>query len=241
MLVTRALIDAADTIGRLGAIGIEGIAAPLLECVPLHTSLPVPNGFAGLALTSTNALRMLAERQALAPFLGLKVFAVGDKTAAAARAYGFADVVTGGGTLAHLVKAIAAAGDTGPIFYPAARHQSGDLAKELAPFGIMVVTSKVYEMRAAQSLAPEIIDELSAGRLAAALFYSRRTAEIFVGLTENHLGREARTRLGMLCLSEGTAAPLVAARFVRIGLADQPSEEAMMALALSFARDQNAS
>ena len=44
----------------------------------------------------------------------------------------------------------------------------------------------------------------------------------------------------MLCLSEAVAEPLLAAHFVRVGLADHPSEEAMMALALSFARDQNA-
>ena len=42
----------------------------------------------------------------------------------------------------------------------------------------------------------------------------------------------------MLCLSEAVAEPLIAAHFVRVSLADHPSEEAMMALALSFARDQ---
>jgi uroporphyrinogen-III synthase len=45
----------------------------------------------------------------------------------------------------------------------------------------------------------------------------------------------------MLCLSEAIAEPLIAAHFVRISLADYPSEEAMMSLALAFARDQNAS
>ena len=45
----------------------------------------------------------------------------------------------------------------------------------------------------------------------------------------------------MLCLSEAVAEPLIDAHFVRVGLADHPSEEAMMGLALSFARDQNAS
>ena len=44
--------------------------------------------------------------------------------------------------------------------------------------------------------------------------------------------------LGMLCLSENVAAPLIGAHFVRVGLADHPSEEAMLGLALSFARDQ---
>jgi uroporphyrinogen-III synthase len=240
MLVTRALVDSDDTIARLRALGIAGVPVPLLDCVPMHTSLPKPQGFAALALTSANALRMLAQREALAPYLGLKVFAVGDKTAAAAERYGFLDVTASGGTLAHLVREIAAAGLAGPVFYPTARHQSGNLAKELAPFGIMVVTTKVYEMRAAQALPAEIIDGLAAHDFAAALFYSRRTAETFVELTEGRIGRDVRTRLGMLCLSENVAGPLVAARFTRIGLADQPSEEAMMALALSFARDQNA-
>lgn len=240
MLVTRATADARDTIARLDALGIEGVAAPLLDCVPLHTSLPDPKGFSALALTSVNALRMLDERQALTPYLSLKVFAVGERTAAAARLYGFADVVSSGGTLRHLVEEIAAANLAGPVFYPAARHQAGDLAKALAPFGIMAVTSRVYEMRAATALPPDIADGLATQRFAAALHYSRRSAEIFSTLAEP-LSRNIATQLPMLCLSEHVAEPLIAAHFVRIGLADHPSEEAMMALALSFTRGQNAS
>ena len=37
--------------------------------------------------------------------------------------------------------------------------------------------------------------------------------------------RDAAPRLGMLCLSETVAEPLVAAHFVRVGLADYPSED----------------
>ena len=65
--------------------------------------------------------------------------------------------------------------------------------------------------------------------------YSRRTAQTFVSLADRVA---ERSRLGMLCLSEAVAEPLIAAHFVRVSLADHPSEEAMMALALSFARDQ---
>ena len=50
---------------------------------------------------------------------------------------------------------------------------------------------------------------------------------------------KAKAKLGMLCLSESVAAPLIAAHFVRVALADHPSEDAMMGLALSFARAQN--
>ena len=81
-----------------------------------------------------------------------------------------------------------------------------------------------------------LIRRLEDGDISAALFYSRRTAETFVSLTT---GLSARAKLGMLCLSENVAAPLIAAHFVRVALADYPSEEAMMGLALSFARAQN--
>ena len=105
----------------------------------------------------------------------------------------------------------------------------------------MVVTARIYEMRTVAAIPDELLEAIDLGRFAAALFYSRRTAETFVTLTTGRLGRKARTRLGILCLSEQVAEPLIAGHFVRIGLPDHPSEEAMMALALSFARDQNRS
>jgi uroporphyrinogen-III synthase len=239
LLVTRPDPDAAETIARLDALGIEGVAAPLLERAALHASLPDPARLAGIALTSANALRALDERGALRPYLGLRVFAVGEKTAAVARELGFLDIVAAGGTAEHLVREIGAAQPPGPVFYPAARHQSADLAGLLAPLGVDVIVSRVYEMRAAKALAPGIAAGLADGAYAGALFYSRRTAEVFVALAAALIPAAQKSRLGVLCLSEQVAEPLLAAHFVRASLADHPSEDAMMALALAFVRDQN--
>lgn len=241
MLVTRPEPDARETAARLQALEIEPVACPLLEFEPLPTSLPEARGFAALALTSANALRALEARGALAKFTGIRTYTVGERTAAYARAAGFTDVTSAGGALADLAELLAHAKLTGPVFYPAARDPSGDLAKSLAPYGVMVITTQVYAMNAVQSLPLGIREDLVAGEIGAALFYSRRTAETFVKLAGEGLGRSVRTRLGVLCLSETVAEPLVDAHFVRVGLADYPSEEAMMGLALSFARDQNAS
>jgi uroporphyrinogen-III synthase len=238
-LVTRPEPDAAETIARLDALGIEGVSAPLLERAALHASLPDAATVAGIALTSANALRALEERGAIRPYLGLRVFAVGEKTAAVARDLGFLDIVTAGGTAEHLAEEIGAARPAGPVFYPAARHQSADLGTLLAPYGVDVVVSRVYEMRAARALAPAIAAGLAGGAYAGALFYSRRTAEVFVALTAAWIPAAQQSRLGVLCLSEQVAAPLLAGHFVRASLADHPSEEAMMALALAFVRDQN--
>lgn len=239
MLVTRPEPDAQATRERLAALDIDALAAPLMTRQNLPARLPPPNGFAALALTSTNALRALADREALGPFRDTKVFAVGDRTAHEARLLGFTDVVAAEGTLQSLVTAIALARLEGPIFYPAGRHMSGDLAQALAPHGLMVVTVPVYEMVAQSSLPRETASGLKEGAFGAVLVYSRRTAEIFCTLAGPALDGERRRTLPMLCISENVAVPLLESQFSRILLADHPSEEAMMALALAFAREQS--
>jgi len=241
MLVTRPDPDAGETAARLAALDIEAALCPLLSHQTLPTSLPDAAGFAAIALTSVNALRALDERGALAGYTHLPAYTVGDRTAAVAREMGFSTVKSAGGAFGDLVELLAHAGIKGPVFYPAARDQSGDLAKSLAPFGLMVITTQIYAMEAATELPAQILGELEDGSIDAVLFYSRRTAQTFAKLCDGKLSRLSQLELGMLCISEAVAEPLVDAHFVRVGLADYPSEEGMMALALSFARDQNAS
>ena len=236
MLVTRPEPDASETAARLNALDIETVIDPLLIARTLPTSLPPAEGFAALAVTSANALRALRDRGDLSGYLGLPLFAVGARTAETARRLGFGTVTSAGGNMNDLVGLLAAAGVDGPILYPAARQRSGDLGKALAPRGIMVITTSVYDMVPSAGLSETTTAAMTSGALSAALFYSRRTAETFATLAA---GLRDRTKLGVLCLSETVAAPLVAAHFVRVALADHPSEEAMLGLALSFARDQN--
>lgn len=231
MLVTRPEPDASETAARLAALDIDSVVEPLLIAETLTTTLPPAAGFAALAVTSANALRALHDRGEILRLKELPVFAVGDRTAAVARDFGFARVMSAKGSFDDLVALLAKAGIAGPVLYPAARQQAGDLGKALAPHGVMVITTPVYAMNPARQFSRD----LSIEALDAALFYSRRTAETFAALAGN---LRNKARLGMLCLSEAIAEPLIAAHFVRVSLADHPSEEAMMALALSFARDQ---
>ena len=241
MLVTRPEPDASETGARLRALRIAAEICPLLTHQTLHTSLPDARGFAAMAVTSANALRALDERGVLADYRHIRLHAVGNRTAALARSLGFTDVQSAGGTLADLAELLAHAGLGGPIFYPAGRDLTADLAKSLAPYGVMVITTQVYAMSPLPALPETVVAGLGSGGIGAALFYSRRTAATFAALVRDRLDREVHTHLGMLCLSEAVAEPLIDAHFVRIGLADQPSEEAMMGLALSFSRGENAS
>ena len=237
MLVTRPEPDAQSTLSRLTALDIDAVAAPLMVRRTLGASLPPPDGFAAMVLTSANAVRSLVDRGVVAQYAQLPVLAVGDRTAQEAEEAGFGRVSSAAGALNDLVNAIAISKLKGPLLHPTGRHQSGDLAKALAPQGVMVATAKIYDMVAVEALPAEILAALSDGGISAVLTYSRRTAEIFAALAAG-LELSQRRRIAMLCLSEAVAGPLLEAHFHRISLADRPDEDAMMALALAVAREQ---
>src|SRR5690606_24457705 len=90
----------------------------------------------------------------------------------------FATVASADGAFADLVALIARAKLSGPVFYPSARQTSGDLARALAPHGVMVIGAPVYAMHQ----APQFSAGFDMGGLDGALFYSRRTAEAFAAL-----------------------------------------------------------
>ncbi|MDC9822222.1 uroporphyrinogen-III synthase [Devosia sp. ZB163] len=238
MLVTRPDPDASDTAARLEALGIEPVIAPLLIHETLPAELPAPDSVAAITLTSANALRALQEMDAIGRYRELPVYTVGDRTADLAEALGFVMVTSASGAFADLAELLAHARIDGPIFYPHGREVSADLGRSLEPFGKRISGVPVYAMNPVMVLDEVAEAGLASGEIGAALFYSKRTAECFVRLTAG-LARERRMKLGVLCMSEAVAAPLIDAHFVRVGLAEHPDEEAMMGLALSFARDQN--
>ncbi|WP_449393899.1 uroporphyrinogen-III synthase [Devosia riboflavina] len=241
VLVTRPEPDAQASIDRLAALGIEAVATSLLTRAALDFHLPALSGFAALAVTSTNALRALDDKGVLADLQHLPVYAVGDRTAHEARELGFAEVFSAGGTFERLTTMLALARIEGPVLYPAGRHLSGDLAQALVPHGIMVVTATVYDMVAESDFPDDTLVALESGGFDAVMVYSRRTAEIFCTLVGQKLSAAKKRDLALFCLSENVAQPLLGNHFTRVHLADRPDEEAMMSLALAFAREQSGS
>jgi len=235
MLVTRPEPDASETAGKLSALGIDPVVEPLLRYETLPTSLPDPAGFAALVLTSGNALRALHERGVIETYRHLRTYAVGDRTTNAARSLGLTDVISAHGDARDLVAVMADDNLKGPVLYPAARERSANLGKALARHGVMVITAEIYGMTPATGLSPLVRGAIDQGDIAAALFFSRRTAESFIELSADIVGR---TQLSLLCISEAVATPFIKAHFGRVSLSDHPSEEAMLGLALSFARGQ---
>lgn len=240
MLVTRPEPDASRTVARLRALDIAAIAVPMLVRQPLAPDLPDPESFAAMVVTSANALRTLAEANAIARYRHLPLFTVGGKTAGVAAELGFADITSAAGDLATLVEVLAGAGLTGPVFYPAAEQVAGDLQQMLAPSNIGIVTTPIYRMVPVHQMPPAAVAAIKGGQIDAALFYSRRTALGFIAALADQLSAPQRAALPALSLSAAVAEPLVQAGYGQGGVAAQPEEETMMSLALAFARARNA-
>ncbi len=90
MLVTRPQPGADATAARLVALGFEPAIAPLLAVEHLACDLPPPDGLGAVLATSGNAVDAIP-----GAWRGLPLFAVGDATAARARAAGFATAKLG--------------------------------------------------------------------------------------------------------------------------------------------------
>src|SRR5947207_3917349 len=100
-LVTRPRAEAMALAEALAMRGIEAVIEPLLDIRYRDEPAPDLAGVQAVLCTSANGVRALArlsgERQ-------LPLFAVGEASAARARAEGFADVATAGGNVDDLVR-----------------------------------------------------------------------------------------------------------------------------------------
>ena len=81
-------------------MGLEPVVIPLFEVAPMAWQPPDPNVFDAVAMTSANAARYGGVD--LERYKHLRVFAVGEATAQAARSAGFTAVQAGAGTAADL-------------------------------------------------------------------------------------------------------------------------------------------
>src|SRR5262249_41001981 len=133
--ITRARPGADATAARLRTLRIEPVVEPLLEVRALPPAPIDLSGASAIVFTSANAVAAFADRS---PERALRVFAVGDATAKAAREARFKTVLSADGDVAALASALAQRRRelTGPIVYPAAAEPAQDLAGALAEVGL---------------------------------------------------------------------------------------------------------
>lgn len=104
LFVLRPQPGAAETVERAKAVGLDAVAMSLFATEPVDWTPPNAANFDGLLLTSANAVRKAGS--ALGDYRSLKVHAVGESTASAARDAGFTVADSGNGGVDQLVAMI---------------------------------------------------------------------------------------------------------------------------------------
>jgi len=196
---------------------------PLLEVRPLNEPLCLC-GVGALAFTSPNGVAAFAR---LEGGRGLPVFAVGDGTADAALAAGFATVTSAAGDVHDLIALIIARRQdfSGRLLRPGAREPAGDLDSALAACGIEATSCVVYETVATALHANSSeVRKLVSGQLAAVMIHSPRAGRRLASMLDGMTPVPAR----IVCISAAAARPLVAAGCTTV-IAAHPSEAAMLA------------
>ena len=229
VVVTRPQPDADRTARRLAASGYQPLVAPLMAAVPLEADLAGAGDVAALAATSANAL--LALEGELPPLYSrLPFFAVGARTAEAARLSGATQVREGGGSAQDLADLIAAEVPAGSrILYLAGQVRKPDLEKQLEACGLMPLVRETYTVRALDVLPAALADLLRSHEPSVMLHYSRRSAEIAVALATSAGMAKAFLGLSHKALSNDVAEPLQRAGAEDVIVSAQPDEDSLFA------------
>lgn len=157
------------------------------------------------------------------PFRHLPAFAVGGRTAAAARAAGFADVQVGGRDVALLLRRTAEAGHVRLLHLGGRERTLTDV-----PDGLTVETRVVYGADLADRFEEEALAALRSERIDWALLFSARTAGRFAALFD--AAKLRRGALSVATISAGTLA-VAGVGWRQAVAADVPSETGVLAAA----------
>lgn len=232
-LVTRPRQDAAGFAAELARRGIEPVIEPLLT-IRLHPAELELGDVQALLFTSANGVRGFA---ASSGRRDLPALAVGDATAGEARRHGFARVESAAADVASLARLAIArlSPGAGVLLHPAGTSVAGDLAASLAPAGFSVRRAVLYDAEPAGALSPGVVAALRQGDIAAAFFFSPRTAMTFVSLAAAE-APEAAAAMTAYCLSPAVARAVETLGWRALRVAAAPRQAELLA-ALDVAGD----
>jgi uroporphyrinogen-III synthase len=229
VLITRPRGEAEGLETLLAGRGVEAMVEPLIAIHPMRTG-PLPlDGLAALLFTSANGVEAFAAREARRD---LPVFAVGARTAEAARQAGFARVESADGAVEDLARLVRArlTPAAGALLHPCGADRAGDLAGLLAPQGFEFRQAALYEAVAAPRFSGAAIAALRGGLLDAVLLFSPRTAATFVSLARKAGLASACARLDAICLSQAVADAASGVAWRALRVAPRPEQAALLEL-----------
>jgi len=230
LLITRPQEDAGPLAEALARRGHEPLVEPLME---IRAVEPAPalelDGVQAVLLTSANGARALANATKRRD---LKLLAVGDRTAEAAREAGFKEVASAAGDVEALTTLARETLDPGKgkLLHVGGTAVAGDLVGALGAAGFQADRVALYEARPATALSAGTIAALGRGDVDGVLLFSPRSAKTFLDLVKAADLAAACSRLTAFCLSPAVASNLDGVSFRDVRVAERPEQAALLAL-----------
>lgn len=208
LLVLRPEPGSSKTVARAKALGLDAVAIPLFEIEPVAWDCPDADTFDGLLLTSANAARHGGAQ--LRRLDGLPVYAVGEATAASARACGLEVAAVGHFGIEELLRSID----------PALRllHPCGEDRRIPSDPAQRITSVPVYRAKIMETHG------VDAAEGAVALIHSPRAGRRFAELVQD------RASIAIAGISDA-AAEAAGNGWELVEAADRPTDEALLALA----------
>jgi uroporphyrinogen-III synthase len=225
-LATRPREESERLATALAARGIVAVIEPLIEVDFLSGGVDL-RGVQAVLCTSANGVRAFAQ---VSSERRLPLLAVGDATAARARAEGFMGVESARGDAADLARLAACRlrPQDGALLHAAGDVIAGDLVGTLRAHGFSVERRVLYETRPAAALSSGAVTALRSGAIDLALFFSPRTAAIFGRLASAAAVADCCAAIVALSISSAADARLAELPWLERRIAARPNQPALL-------------
>ena len=233
ILVTRPQPDNETTAAALRAKGFGVLLAPMLRFEPVPFQDDAEARYGAVIVSSANALRAIEAHLAGSRLLALPLFAVGERSAEAARHAGFRDVVVAEGNAAALRDLIVASAraktlkKASTLLYLAGADLAGDLAGELGERGFSVMTHTTYRMIPVLRLPQQAVDAFAANGIEAVLHYSRRSVRAFLDAVRAAGVEISALAIPQCCISDAVASIVRDVGATQVLVARSPDESGL--------------
>lgn len=160
------------------------------------------------------------------------VYSVGASTANVAKQVGFHYIRSAAGTVEELFKYIQQSQGNENIecLHICGEDKVGDLSAKLTAKGYPTDELEVYKAVAAEDLSSQSCAGLERGEITSVLFYSPRTADIFLNLILKRQMSTLLKNVTALCLSAEVANKLRLDEWADIKIAQKPTQQHLLAL-----------
>ena len=212
LLITRPEKSAKILSDKLRASGHETVCSALLEIVFNETTDLDLKGVQAFVVTSANGLAGLVK---VTENRDLPLFAVGDKTAKAAKYAGFKTVLSADGDVAGLGDLISqnAAIDKGTLLHAGGARVAGDLGSQLEVAGFSYRREILYDAIEAEKFSSETFSVVSEDKLDGILLFSPHTAKVFKRIVDAVGLNTHLEKLDAWCLSANVASEIEGLKF----------------------------